>query len=385
MMNNLIQTRHRALAGCLLTAFLALSFVSCGNGPPGPEGASPDARMGRRGQGPPPETPAVAVAVEPAVRGGIASYYSATASLDPNKEADILARVSGLVLEIKAEEGDRVDKGQVLLEIEDDEYRHRLAQAEIELDNQRALFERMKKMYNQKLVAAEAYDSQQSALQAAEAARDLAAFELSLTRVTAPFRGRVILRSVDQGRTVSNGTVLFTMADLSRLLARVHVPSREFRNISVGQQVILESDASRETLEGRIFLISPVIDPDSGTIKVTVEILKYPDRIRPGDFVEVRIQTDRHEDTVLVPKNAVVTEKGDQVAYVVEEEKASRRLVTLGFQDDVHAEILSGIAEGDRVVIQGQRSLKDGQPVRILEPVRPDKAEEPPARERTDS
>jgi RND family efflux transporter MFP subunit len=325
----------------------------------------------------PPGIETSAVAVEPAARGDIASYYSATASLDPNKEAEILARVSGLVLEINAEEGDLVEKGQVLLRIEDDEYRHRLNQAEIELDNQRALFERMKKMYDQKLVAAEAHDSQQSALQAAEAARDLAAFELSLTQVTAPFRGRVILRSVDQGRTVSNGTVLFTMADLSRLLARVHVPSREFRNINVGQQVILESDASRETLEGRIFLISPVIDPDSGTIKVTVEIKKYPDRIRPGDFVEVRIRTDRHEDTILVPKNAVVTEKGEQVAYVVTDDKASRRPVTVGFQDDKQAEILSGISEGDLVVIQGQRSLSDGQPVKILEPVRPGAADQP--------
>jgi len=376
--------RRPSFAGCLLMVLLAFSLVSCDNGSPGADGASPAGERGPGRHGRSSEIPAVAVTVKPAVRGDIASYYSATASLDPNKEAAIPARVSGIVLEIKAEEGDRVGKGQVLLQIEDDEYRHRLAQAEIEMDKQQARFERMEKMFAQKLVSTEEYDSLRSELQAAEATRDLAAFELSHTHVTAPFSGRVILRSVEEGRTVSNGTALFTMADLSRLLARVHVPAREFRNIRVGQQVILHSDSSRETLEGRISLISPVIDPDSGTIKVTVEILDYPDTVRPGDFVEVRIQTDRHESTILVPKTAVVTEKGEQVAYVAEGERALRRPVAVGFQDDAQAEILSGIIEGDLVVVQGQRSLKDGQPVKILEPVRPGVTEQKPAEESDD-
>jgi membrane fusion protein (multidrug efflux system) len=202
---------------------------------------------------------------------------------------------------------------------------------------------------------------------AAEAAYDLAALELSYTQVRSPFSGRVIRRFVDPGQTVNQGTQLFTIADMSRLLARVHVPAKEFRNIQVDQPVELTLDSEEETLTGRITLISPVIDPTSGTIKVTVEVTDYPRSTRPGDFVEVRIVTDRHTDTVLVPNTAVISDRGEQVVYVAADSVAVRRVVEVGFQDDQAIEIVSGLVSGEMVVIQGQRSLKDGQPLKILE------------------
>jgi RND family efflux transporter MFP subunit len=172
---------------------------------------------------------------------------------------------------------------------------------------------------------------------------------------------------VDLGENVSNGTPLFTLVDMRRLLARVHVPAREFRAISVDQPVKLTVDSSGDRLEGKIDLVSPVIDATSGTIKVTVAITDFPASTRPGDFAEVAIETDRHIDTLLVPRIAVVSEKGEQAVFVAEGDRAVRRPVTVGFQDERHAEILEGLAEGEPVVVQGQRSLKDGQPLQILE------------------
>jgi len=249
----------------------------------------------------------------------------------------------------------------------------------VEEENQRSRFERAEKLFAQNLVSAEEYDSARSDLRTAEAALELSAYELSLARVTAPFTGRVTVRSVDQGENVSNGTPLYTLVDMRRLLARVHVPAREFRAISTGQPVVLTVDSSGDRLQGTIDLVSPVIDATSGTIKVTVVITEFPATTRPGDFAEVAIETDRHLDTLLVPRIAVVSEKGEQVVFVAEEDKAVRRLVTVGFQDDDYAEILDGLAEGEPVVVQGQRSLKDGQPLKILE--RMDFSEQEPAAE----
>lgn len=311
-----------------------------------------------------PEAP---VSVEAVSRGDLASYYSANATLEADKEAEVLARISGVVLELKAEEGDFVRRGALLLAIEEDEYRHRLTQAEVEAENQRSRFERAEKMFEQNLVSAEDYDSARRDLRTAEAALELSAYELSLARVTAPFTGRVIVRSVDLGENVSNGTPLFTLVDMRRLLARVQVPAREFRAISLDQPVVLTVDSSGDRLAGIIELVSPVIDATSGTIKVTVAVTDFPASTRPGDFAQVAIETDRHLDTLLVPRIAVVSEKGEQVVFVAEEGKAVRRSVTVGFQDDEHSEILDGLAEGEMVVIQGQRSLKDGQPLKILE------------------
>ncbi len=352
-----------------LLALVILLAGGCGGGQqPAAGGQGPGAGMGHGGgPGGKPVMPEAPVSVEAVSRGDLASYYSANATLEADKEAEVLARISGVVLELKAEEGDFVRRGALLLAIEEDEYRHRLTQAEVEAENQRSRFERAEKMFEQNLVSAEDFDSARRDLRTAEAALQLSAYELSLARVTAPFTGRVTVRSVDLGENVSNGTPLFTLVDMRRLLARVQVPAREFRSISLDQPVVLTVDSSGDRLAGIIELVSPVIDATSGTIKVTVAVTDFPASTRPGDFAEVAIETDRHLDTLLVPRIAVVSEKGEQVVFVAEEGRAVRRLVTVGFQDDEHSEILDGLAEGEMVVIQGQRSLKDGQPLKILE------------------
>lgn len=311
----------------------------------------------------------MAVAVQPAQLGSIATYARATASLEPDKQADVLARVPGVVLEILAEEGDLVERGQTLLRIEDDEYRHRVTLAEVEVLNTQRRFERVEQMFDQGLMAAEELDTARRDLQAAQASLELAELELSYTQVAAPFTGRVVTRFVDIGRTVANGTQLFSLVDTGRLLARVHIPAREFRNIRTEQPVVLEVPSTGDELIGRIDLVSPVVDMDSGTIKVTIEVRDYPPTTRPGDFVEVSIVTDRHQDTLLVPRLAVVTERGQRHVFVVEDDTAQRREVQVGFEDDDNAEILVGVEPGEEVVIQGQRALRDQQPVRILEPM----------------
>jgi membrane fusion protein (multidrug efflux system) len=315
-----------------------------------------------------PSQPAIPVAVAPAVTGSIASYYTATATLGPEKEAEILARVSGVAKRLGCEEGDRVKEGSDLLVIDNDEYRLRLAQAEANTANLAARHERMKGMLAKNLVSAEEFEALKNELKRAEADEGLSRLDLSYTRVTAPFTGHVVSRLVDVGQNISVGTPLFVLADFEPLLARVHVPSKEFKRLKPDQTVQLVLDSSRARLEGRIKLVSPVIDPASGTIKVTVEVPEYPPETRPGDFAEVRIMTERRTDTTLVPRIAVVTDRGDQVVYAVAPDStAERRVVEVGFEDDEQIEILAGVEPGDEVVVKGQRSLKNGVPIKILD------------------
>jgi len=357
--------------------FIIALLVAAGCGgdeepaPGGGRAGRPGHGKGQPGMSPggAPPMPAAAVAVRPARVGSISSYYAANATLDPKKEAEVPGRVSGVVTELFVEEGDLVKKGESLLQIEDREYRHRLTSAEAEAAKQQARYDRLKKMFEGDLISAEEFEGAKSDLQSAEANRGLAELQLSYTRVRSPFNGRVVERFVDPGETVGDGTPLFRVADVRTLLARVHVPAREFRAIQTDQTVELTVGSSDERLQGKIILISPIVDPNSGTIKVTVEIDSYPGTIRPGDFAEVRIVTDLHENSVLVPKTAVISDRGEQVVFVAADSVAVRRPVETGFVDDRSAEITAGLAEGETVVVQGQRSLRDGQPLRIMEPV----------------
>jgi RND family efflux transporter MFP subunit len=157
------------------------------------------------------------------------------------------------------------------------------------------------------------------------------------------------------------------LADFDPLLARVHVPAKEFRRLLADQPVELTLDSVDQRLQGRITLVSPIIDPQSGTIKVTIEISSYPAGVRPGDFAEVRIVTDSHDRALLVPRLAVISEKGEDVVYVAAADStAERRVVTLGFTDNDFAEVMAGVQAGEPVVVKGQRSLKHGAPLKIL-------------------
>jgi membrane fusion protein (multidrug efflux system) len=236
----------------------------------------------------------------------------------------------------------------------------------------------MERMREENLASAEEYDAAKNDLANAEADEGLARLSLSYTNVTAPFTGNVTQRLVDVGQNVSTGTPLFMLADFDPLLARIHIPSKEFRTLQIDQPVTLVLDSTGQRLRGAIKLVSPVIDPNTGTIKVTVEIDEYPPRTRPGDFAQVEIVTERHDDRVLVPRASVVSDKGDDVVFVDQDGQAERRVVDIGFTDEIHAEIEAGVRAGERVVVKGQRSLKHGTPLKILEvdgrQVEPEKA-----------
>jgi len=349
-----------------LLVLSCLGAAGCG----GDRDAAPAASAGIPGASQPGGRPPAPVAVMPVTVGPIASYYNATASLEAQKQAEVLARVEGVVAAILAEEGDQVVQGAPLLRIENDQYRLRVEQAAATTAQLRAAYERLSQMRAEELASEQEYETARASLANAEADEGLARLELSYTTVTAPFAGVVTRRSVDPGQNVSAGSPVFTVVDVTPLLARVHVPSREFRHLRLDQDVEIVLDSSRQTLAGRISLISPIIDPASGTIKVTVEVPSYPPETRPGDFVDVHIVTELRPSALLVPRAAVVTEKSETFVFVAvggEAASAERRVVEVGFTDDDRAQILSGVAVGDLVVVKGQRSLEHGQPLKILE------------------
>lgn len=367
--------RRRVLhgvAGAGLAALLVAAGSGCGkkdSGGPhagGAQAAGPRPGGRGNGHGGPGGEPPAHVAVEAVERGVAVSRYATTATLEAENRAEILARAGGVLAKLLVEEGDGVREGQELLVLDDSEARLRLRQAEVELAKQRAIFERQKASFEQQLISQADFDLAKTAFEAAEAQQQLAAHDLSYTRVKAPFRGTVVRRLVNVGQTVNVGTPLFEIANFEPLLARIYVPAKDMGTLAEKQaaEVTVGGGGS---VRGSVSLVSPVVDPTTGTVKVTVSLHDYPAGTRPGDFVQVSVVTARHEGVLRVPNLAVFEDKGERVVYVARDSVAERRPVEIGFIEETHTEIQKGLTPGEQVIVKGQRSLKDGAPIRILE------------------
>lgn len=364
-----MSSRFPTLLPGALSLFLLLSPVlgGCGSekGEAAQTGGPGTSDKNEKTAGGPSES--VPVAVQEAAIGTAASTYSTTAVLEAESHAEIRARTTGVVRRLLREEGDQVSKGQALLELEDDEAKLRVRQAEANLEKAKSEHARGTSMRDMGMLSDQEFETQVNNLHLKESELDLAKLQLSYTRIESPFQGRVVRRNVDLGANVGPGTPLFELMDVTPLLALVHVPANRMGFVSVGQPVKIHLDSVDSTLTGIVRLVSPIVDSQTGTVKVTLEVRSYPAGTRPGDFAQVRIETARHEGAVLVPSHAIFEEQGNNILFVAEGGKAVRREVKTGFVDGENTEILEGVTAKELVIVKGQRDLRDGVDVEILE------------------
>ncbi len=298
----------------------------------------------------------------------VPAFLRATATLEPDKQATVLAKIAGEIRRIHVEEGDFVKQGQVLALLDGAVERVRLEEAAARARGFALDLERVERLFDQDLVSTKAMNDSRSRHEEAEAQRKAAELSVSYTRVVAPFSGQVSNRLVDLGQNVSLGTQLFTIVDADPLVARVHLPEKNAARIAIGQPVIINpGDEGDESLMGSVTLISPIVDRRTGTIKVTCEVSGSKTAFRPGSFVRVKLETDRHTDVLVVPKRALIPEGGETYVFMAEGDTVVKVAIKTGFADDEFVEVIDGIVEGDRVITVGQGALRTGTKVRDLD------------------
>ena len=187
------------------------------------------------------------------------------------------------------------------------------------------------------------------------------------TDIRTPIGGVVAERLVKVGNMILPNQPVYRVTGLDPLIAVLHVPEKQISRLRVGQESRLQIDAlPGADFTGRIKRLSPVVDPGTGTVKVTVEMRDPSRRLRPGMFARVKIIYDVHENTVLAPKDAIMAEDRESAVFVVQDSIAVRRFVTIGYENTTHVEILEGLLPGDTLVTTGKSSLKDSSTVDIV-------------------
>lgn len=314
------------------------------------------------------QEPAIPVEAATVANSDVAAFYSGTATLEADEQASVVAQITGVVLDIYAEEGDFVEAGQVLARVETDRYRLEVEKAQAALKRLETDFQRKKELFDKELVSADDFERVSAELQAQKAAFDLARLDLEFTSIRAPLSGYVSERLVRAGNLVKLHDPVYRITSYEPLLAVLHVPERELSVLRKGLEVSMLLDAWPGTaFSGEIIRISPVVDPGTGTFRVTAQVNDHDQMLKPGLFGRIEILYDLHENVPVIPRSAVITEDESSHVFVVDDTgSVIRRSVELGYERAGLIEVRGGVSSGETVVTAGKSSLSDGVRVEVI-------------------
>lgn len=297
----------------------------------------------------------------------VSSYVSATANLVAEHEVKIVAETDGRVAQLLVDEGQFVRSGQPLAILVRDDAQIALVKARVRANNARTAFKRAKDMKDKELISQGDFDKTSMEKDVAEQELAEAEWRLGKTTIRAPFEGRLTERVVNQGQHLRPGDTLFTVTDFDPIIARIYLPEKDVLALNPGSNVRIRMKASEDvSFRGRIRQISPVVDPATGTVKITIEAVNPPAFVRPGAFVNVDIIRETRQDAVVLPREAIVRELRDAHVFIASGTVAKKRPVTLGLEEGGLVQVLTGVQPGETVVTAGQGGLKDGSLIKIL-------------------
>jgi membrane fusion protein, multidrug efflux system len=324
------------------------------------------------------ETPAVPVEIRDVQIADLPNYYHATGNLRARRSVDLIAKVTGQITKLEFEEGDQVEVGTPLLEIDPREQNLKVKESAARMETAETQLSRMSDMSERGLETDRAHEEAAQVFRVNQAQYEMERVRLEDHYVRAPFAGTVTLRSVELGQTVQTGASMVSIADMSILEVQLHLPESAVARLEVGQPVEVHADASEPgILKGRVLRISPAVDSATSTVKVTLSVANPDSKARTGSFVRAKITTDVHPGVVCVPRKALVAEAGADFVFVAEADTVRKVSVETGYADEDQIEIVEGLAVGHRVVVVGQGGLRTG--TRVVEVTEDGRAKKEPS------
>ncbi len=375
-------------------------LVSCGdNGNGGPGGSGRAGGPGGWGQG---SGTATSVETETVTSSSISARVRSFGSIRAQDVVSIIPQVSNRITEIHADLGDTVRQGEVMARIYDVPFRDALEQARAQLRQSRSAFERDSTTYvrQQQLFergassqseyddARSTYESSRAQLESARAALTQSRENLQNTEIRSPVEGVVLNRMIAEGDLARTGEPAFEVANLVGYETRLFLPMQDWETVSIGLPVTMSlSNREGVAAEGTISRISPQLNPNSGLGEVVVSLVDVTPSIRQGVLVEANITLYTHENTIVIPRSAMIEQIDTYIepetntveiqrsynAFVaVGDTTAEQRELELGLEQGERVEVIAGLQEGEELIVTGQRNLSDGSRIRVPAQRRPD-------------
>lgn len=322
-------------------------------------------------------TPVVTAAVRSAL---LTRALSAVGTAQANEAVNITSKTSNIVSRVRFADGQSVQMGEILVELDSAQARADLAVAQAALTESTSQYERSKELLNTQAVSKSQFDQLVATKQANEARLSAARARLEDTVIRAPFSGRVGLRKVSVGSLISPGALITTLDDTSIIKLDFSVPENVVASLRDGLAVKAKSNAyPSRVFTGRVSSVDSRIDPTSRSVAVRALVPNSDGALRPGLFMTVELESESRT-ALVIPEEALVPEKSSQYVFIVRDGVASKREVTIGARQPGSVEVLAGLAAGERVIVEGTIKARDGGPVRDSAAVEVATAQPPGAR-----
>ncbi|MBT8307749.1 MAG: efflux RND transporter periplasmic adaptor subunit [Maribacter sp.] len=287
----------------------------------------------------------------------------------------VYPEMSGTLQRVYVTEGQRVKAGQILAKIDDGGIGSQLEQLKTQAELAKTTFERQKRLWEQKIGSEIQYLQAETNYVAAENAVKQTESQLGKSTIRAPFNGIIDDVIKDQGTVVSPGpgSEIFRIVNLSNMYIEVDVPETYLGQITKGKEAVVYFPVLGDSITTKIRQTGNFINPSNRSFSVEIPVPNRKGNIKPNLTARVRLNDYSNESAILIPQS-IISENatGDQYAYVCSEPNddneavVTRSIITTGKTQDGYIEVLSGISDGNYVVKEGARTVKDGQKVKIL-------------------
>jgi membrane fusion protein, multidrug efflux system len=307
------------------------------------------------------------VSVAPVRSETLSQKLEALGNARANESVDISSKISNVVTAVHFGDGQRVNRGQLLVQLDDAQTRADVAAAEAAVAESERLFNRSRELMATEALSKAQFDQLEATLKANRARLASAQARLADTVIRAPFSGRVGLRRVSVGTLISPGAVITTLDDTSVIKLDFSVPENFLSTLREGLAVRATAPAfSGRSFTGKVSSIDSRVDMNTRAVTVRALLANEDGALRPGMFLNVSLANDERE-TLTIPEQALTPEAERQYVFVVADGKAQRREVRIGSRRPGSVEIVAGLNAGEQVVVEGTQKVRDGAPVRTTE------------------
>lgn len=286
----------------------------------------------------------------------------------------ITPEYNGILTNVYVKEGQKVSKGQLLGKIDDGGMGQQLAQMEIQADLAKTTYDRQKRLWEQKIGSEIQYLQAKSSYEAQSKAVSQMQQQLAKTTIKAPFSGTVDDVITEQGSVVAAGqTPIFRLINLNNMYIETEIPESYVKDVVKGKDVKAEFPILGKTFDTKIRQAADYINPANRTFKVEVDIPNKDQMVKPNLTAKLKINDYTNEKAILIPQSIISENaEGEQYVYIVTDKNtenegiAKKVIITTGKTQGDVIEVLSGLTSGAEIIKEGARSVKDSQPVKVI-------------------